>query len=159
MTKEIPLTQGKVALVDDDDFEVLNQVKWHVTYHVGYTAYAVHSMGPRSRVKSVYMHRQIMNAPDGVEVDHINGNGLDNRRENLRLATPAENCRNSPKQRRNTSGYKGVTWHKRARRWMAQIGIDGKTICVGYFKNPKDAAKAYDAHARELHGIFARTNF
>jgi hypothetical protein len=103
------------------------------------------------------MHRAILRAGDGHNVDHIDGDGLNNRRSNLRFATTAQNSANRGKQKNNTSGFKGVRWHKRDKRWRAVIGINGKTKQIGSFKTPEAAYDAYCAAARELHGVFART--
>lgn len=149
--KQIPLTQGKVAIVDDADFEYFNQVKWSAV-KARDNWYAIRGNGTS-------MHREIMNAPSGMMIDHINGNGLDNRRENLRLCTNAENLRNRGKTKSNTSGYKGVTWHKGDGKYRAQMTYKGKVFHIGCFDNPVAAARAYDEKARELHGAFARTNF
>lgn len=154
--KQIPLTQGKFAIVDDDMFDYLSQWKWQCV-SVGYAQRRTGSiLGKRTWI---YMHRQIMNAPKTLEVDHINGNKLDNRRENLRLCTRAQNRRNNNMQMNNVSGFKGVSWAKRDQKWRAKIRVDGRTIHIGNFEDPKEAARAYDAKARELHGEFARTNF
>jgi len=107
------------------------------------------------------MHRQIINVPVFLLVDHINGNGLDNRKANLRPATHSQNVRNRPKARYASprSKYKGVTWHKRKRKWNTRIRVKGRTIPLGYFDNELHAAKAYDHAARKYHGDFASLNF
>lgn len=155
--KQIPLTQGKVTLVDDEDFEYLNQWKWHAMAD-DYTFYVGRKEGWPIQ-KTIRMHRVITNAPGGMFVDHINGNGLDNRRSNLRLCTVAENNRNIKGNHRNTTGYKGVTWHKRDHVFIAQIRVNGKLFQVGRFSNALEAAKAYDKVAKEYHGDFASLNF
>lgn len=155
MTKSIPLTQGKFALVDDEDFEKLNKHKW--TFQARGYAYRRNPDKEKSLV--LWMHRVIMNPECGMEVDHINGNKLDNRKENLRLATRSQNGHNMPLHKRNTSGFKGVTFWKRDNNWKSQITVDGKNLHIGYFEDPKDAAKAYDKSAREHFGEFARLNF
>lgn len=157
--KTIPLTQGKVAIVDDEDFVRLNQWKWHCTSK-GYAARKITvGIGQQS---IIYMHRVIMNAPANVEVDHRNegsvNNRCDNRKMNLRLASASQNKHNRKKYRNNTSGYKGVTFHKRDRRFHAQIEANGKHIFIGSFPTAKEAADKYDTVAKELHGKFARTN-
>ncbi|MBL0320720.1 MAG: HNH endonuclease [Alphaproteobacteria bacterium] len=152
MTKSIPLTQGKFALVDDEDFKKLNKYKWHLN-----NIYAERTTWPEH--KHVYMHRYIMTAKAGQEVDHINGNKLDNRKENLRLASHSQNCKNQAKPKNNTSGYKGVTKNKAGNNWIAQIKTNGKHLSLGRFENIQDAARAYDNAARKYFGEFAKLNF
>lgn len=159
--KEIPLTQGAIAIVDDEDFEHVSAYKWRVNRY-RYVSYASHSYyigrteSGRKEVGSVLMHRLIMNAPEGVEVDHRNGDGLDNRRANLRLCTVSQNQQNRIQLPRNTSGFRGVTRIKKyANRWQASIG----NLYIGWYATPEAAAHAYDAKARELYGEFARPNF
>jgi len=154
MSKIITLTQSKEAIVDDDMFEYLNQWQWY--YNAGY---AVRAVGKHRHQKHIYMHREIMHTPDGMETDHINGNGLDNQRANLRACTTSQNQANSNKQRNNTSGYKGVCFIKRDNKWRASVIINKKYKSIGSFENPIDAAKAYDKKAKELFGSFARLNF
>ncbi len=156
--KRIPLTQGKFALVDDVDFEKLSKYKWHAAKHRN-TYYA------RRKCKSmnypVRMHREIMGLiyKDGKQTDHRDGNGLNNQKYNLRICSNAENARNAVKQANNTSGYKGVTWNKPSKKWMAQIESGGKDYNLGRFIDKTEAAKAYDAKAKELFGEFAWLNF
>jgi hypothetical protein len=154
MTKEIQLTGGEIVLVDDRDYESLSQWKWSL--FKGYPARCRKRLGVN---RFVSMHREIVDPPKGVEVDHINGNKLDNRRENLRLSTRSQNQINQGLTRKNTSGYKGVTFHRVLNKWQSQIGIDGKTLYLGLYATPEEAARAYDAKARELFGGFARLNF
>jgi hypothetical protein len=158
MTKEIKLTtRDMVALVDDDMYDYLMQWKW--TVHNGRnTLYAVRK-GKRPLQKKVWMHREITNAPAGMQVDHINGDGLCNLRENLRVCTVAENLRNRRKPVNNTSGYKGARLHKETNRYQACIEINGKAIHLGYYTDPVDAARAYDEAARKYFGEFAKLNF
>jgi len=156
--REIPLTQGKVALVDDADYEQLVKYRWYAlkSYH---TYYAVRN-GSRTLGKQslILMHRVIMRALPGQETDHVDGNGLNNRHENLRLCTTAENQHNQRKHR-GSSRFKGVWRHTNRQAWEAGIGIDCKKLYLGYFHNEDDAAKAYDRAARELFGEFACLNF
>jgi len=105
------------------------------------------------------MHREIMNAPKGLDVDHIDGNGLNNRKSNLRLCTHAENVHNSRPMRNGSSKYKGVCWHKTYKKWYSSIGKTGKRFYLGRFDNEIDAALAYDKKAKELFGEFAYLNF
>lgn len=148
MTREIPLTQNKVALVDDEDYEWLIQRKWLFDGR-----YASRKSGIK-----IYMHRLIMSAPKHLTVDHRNGNCLDNRRSNLRLATYSRNSANA-KKRQGSSIYKGVTFYKRYSKWRAQICFEYKGISIGYFETEEEAARAYDAKAKELFGEFAYLNF
>jgi hypothetical protein len=154
--KEIPLTHGKVAIVDDEDYELLNQWKWH---YGGGGGYAVRHNYKSSKQTRLFMHRVIMNTPEGMQTDHINGDRLDNRRENLRICTNAENMRNSKKHKNNTSGFKGVSRCKDCNRWRAYINCDNDRHNLGLFLNPVDAAYAYDTKAIELFGEFANINF
>jgi hypothetical protein len=153
--RKIKLTQGKYAIVDPEDYEKL----------IGYPWYAAKS--PRTfyarryeNGKTIKMHRQIMNPPPGLFVDHENHNGLDNRKANLKIATPTENARNRrPKSGKSGSIYKGVRRNKKLNKWRAVICYNGKYIHLGYFDDEKQAAKAYDEAAKELFGRFAFLNF
>lgn len=152
--KLIPLTQGKFAQVDDVEFEELSRCKW---YFDGY--YAARDCRNSGRKSKVYMHRQIMNTPAGMETDHIDGNGLNNCRSNLRICTRVENGRNARKTNNCSSVFKGVTWHKQRGKWQAQIEILGNRKHLGLYKIPEDAAHAYDKAALEYYGEFAKLNF
>lgn len=156
--KTIPLTRGKVASVSDSCYECINQHKW--TAHPGYKGnwYAVRSIWDGKRYHQILMHREIMNAPDGLQVDHINGDGLDNRRENLRLATRSENEHNRRKLSKTLSQYKGVTRYKSNGKWLAQIIFEMQHINIGIFDTELEAAKAYNEAAKQYHGEFARLN-
>lgn len=158
MTKEIPLTQGKVAIVDNDVYEWASQWKWYAQKHRN-TYYVRRGVWQTGKVLSVNLHREIMNAPKGVQVDHINGDGLDNRRSNLRLATNTENSCNQSKQSNNTSGFKGVYWHKVVKKWQVCIRKNYHLIYIGYYNTPEEAALAYDKAALEHFGEFAKTNY
>ena len=155
--KKIPLTQGKYALVDDENFEELNKYKW-CTYKHGNTFYATRGFLENGKSVSIKMHRLILKARKGETCDHINGNGLDNRRSNLRLCTQAENVRNTRKRHDNTSGYKGVVWHKYNKKFTARISIEKKRIELGSFDTAREAALAYNKAAKKHHGKFARLN-
>ena len=154
MTKKIPLTQGKVALVDDDDFEWINQWKWYCSHD-----YAARPYGKWPHQHKIWMHREINHTPDGYETDHINNNSLDNRRSNLRTCKHSENVKNRSLGRDNTSKYKGVTWHKASKKWAAQIGAHNLHFHLGLFSTAGEAAKAYDEAALKKFGKFAKINF
>ena len=155
---EIPLTQEKTAIIDAADYPLVSQYKW-CAHKVGYTFYAATNItDEHGRRMLLHVHRLITNAPKGMDVDHINGNGLDNRTRNLRLATHAQNSRNSSKVK-GTSRFKGIHFYTRTGKWQAQIQASGKRYGLGYFDDEVEAAKAYDAKARELFGEFARCNF
>ncbi len=151
MAKEIPLSQGKVALVDDADYEWLMGYKWHYLT-LGYAAVS------NGRGKSILMHRLILDAPPEFKVDHINQDKLDNQRHNLRFCTMSQNLSNRGKVRNNTSGYKGVFQLKGRKDWFSQIKVKGKIIYLGYFKTREEAALAYNNAAVLHHGEFARLN-
>lgn len=158
MSKELILTKGKVAIVDDEDYEHLSQWKWHfVASHNGYAARREYP----SR-KYIYLHRQITNAPKDMDVDHTNNDGLDNRKSNLRVCTTAQNLANRGfLPTRNKSGFKGVSFN--GKRWVAQIGLRTKDAhtnkVLGYFDTPEEAARAYDKVHTERYGEFAKPNF
>lgn len=155
--KQIELTQGHFALVDDEDFERLIQFKWHVNKNRN-VVYAERKDKRGIFRVTVKMHREILNAPKGYCVDHIDGDGLNNTRSNLRLCTNSENIRNSNVGKRNTSGYKGVSWHARDKRWQAKIVMDGKQNHIGNFDTAEEAALAYNEAAKMHYGDFARLN-
>jgi HNH endonuclease/AP2 domain len=155
--KEIELTQGKIAVVADHMFDWLNQWKWYA--HKDHnTWYAMRGVRKPVR-KALLMHRVILDAPHGVEVDHVDGNGLHNWPDNLRLATHSRNMSNRRIQSNNTSGYKGVSWDARKRKWQAILRANGRQKRLGYFIDLIAAARAYDAAARDAFGEFARCNF
>ena len=151
--KEIKLTQGKVAIVDDEDYDELNKLKWYTNHNYNDKYYAVHSINKTQ--KKLKLHRVIMNVTNPkIVVDHINGDGLDNRKCNLRICSHKENMMNRVKQNDTTSKYKGVWWDKDMKRWRAYIGNKK----LGSFKLEVDAAKAYNEKAKELFGDFAKIN-
>lgn len=159
-TVEVPLTQGFVALIDVEDAADILRFKWHIAHRNG-KFYAQRTLTPvrDGRRGSEYLHRRLVQPPLQLGVDHINGNGLDCRRSNLRHANQQNNLRNQLVSSRNTSGFKGVSWDTNRRKWRAYIVIDRRQIYLGRFSCPKEAAHAYDDAARKLFGDFARANF
>ena len=153
-TRRIPLTKGKFALVDAEDYYRLAKFNWHAKLG-STTMYAARRAGG----KMIKMHRLIMDAPSHLVVDHIDHNGLNNARSNLRLCTIAQNSRNMLSNNGSTSKYKGVCWHKTKKKWAATIQFNKKTYHLGHFEDEIDAAKAYDKKAKELFGEFAYLNF
>lgn len=156
--KEIELTQGYFALVDNEDFEYLNQFAWNIRI-VKNTQYAKRSDKINKKATTIQMHRQIMNCQKNMMVDHINGNGLDNRKCNLRICTRSNNLMNSNKPKsKATSKYKGVNRSKSSLKWRAEIRLNTKGIYLGTFNTEKDAAIAYNNAAIKYFGEFAKLN-
>lgn len=156
--KIIPLTQGKVALVDDEDFELVSQYKWSAAAKKQMW-YAHRGVKRNGKWTTIDMHRFIMNPKSGGEIDHISTNGLDNRKKNLRVVSKSQNRFNQRKLASCSSIYKGVSWHSFNKKWQATIGINGKQKHLGYFNDQKEAAVTYDRAAIELFGEYARLNF
>lgn len=160
--RRIPLTQGKYAIVDPDDYDRLSKYKWYAircknTYYAGRHSRTCKD-GKRIYIR---MHREVLKPPRGFLIDHINRHGWDNRKANLRIVTHAQNIlnRSYTKPKTAPSKYKGVTWHKPQRKWAVQICYNNIHKNVGYFHDEIEAAKAYDAAARKHHGEFAVLNF
>jgi len=152
--RRIPLARDKFIIVDAADYYWLAQYRWFIE-NGAKTSYA----SRRYNGKRIKMHREIMNAPANLVVDHIDHNGLNNCRSNLRLCSLAQNNCNRLSIRGGTSKYKGISWSKTRKRWIVKIQLNQKTYHIGQFKNEIDAAKAYDKRAKELHGQFACLNF
>lgn len=155
--KRIPLTQGKYAIVDDDDYEELKQYKWYAHKKSG-KYYAARNIKQNDQFKKVFMHRVIMGVLPNIHIDHINGNGLDNRKCNLRICDASQNAANQKPQVNKSSKYKGVRWYSPLKKWRAQIWHNNKSIHLGYYQDEAKAAQAYNKKAAELFGKFARLN-
>jgi len=158
--KTISLTQNKVALVDDADYNFLNCFKWYAK-KMGHSYYAMrHSNIGNGKQKTEYMHRVILGfqPDDKRQTDHIDGNGLNNQRSNLRVCTVTQNQQYSRKQVTGKSRYKGVNWDCRDCRWKSQIQVNGQKIHLGLFLSEVKAAQVYDVAAIKHFGEFARTN-
>lgn len=172
--KKINLTQGKVALVDDEDFDWLNKYKWYAN-ESGNTYYAMRVITIQSQNKNknikrkrkrILMHVETLKhklereLKPHKETDHINNNGLDNRKCNLREVNSSQNKMNRKKQNKKTSSiYKGIYWYKNKKKWHVRIMLNRKSICLGYFDDEKEAAITYDKAALKYFGEFARLNF
>lgn len=155
---EIPLTKGFVAIVDDEDAHLARH-NWFA-FRGRYTWYAARKEPkPGGGQRTVCLHREVLGAPARAQVDHCDGNGLDCRRHNLRLASGTQNQGNRRLNRNNKSGFKGVFWYKARGKWTAAIKVGKRRPWLGLFDAPEDAARAYDAAARAAFGEFARTNF
>ena len=148
------MTRGLFTIVDAEDYPRLSQYTWFAE-GTPKNYYAVR----KENGKSIKMHREILNAPDHLVVDHIDHNGLNNRNSNIRLATFTQNCRNQRRSSHKTSKYKGVHWHKRLKKWAAAIRYNKRTYHLGYFHEEIEAARAYDKAARKFHREFAALNF
>ena len=155
MSKSIPLTRGQSTLVNDDTYDWLSRWKWALVGD-GYAGRFDRTTRPP---KLIYMHRVILDARSGQHVDHINGDKLDNQRENLRLVTHLQNTQNMGISSLNTSGYKGVCWHKGVGKWHVRITVNGQRLHLGYYEDLETAALFYDAAARFFYGEFARPNY
>jgi hypothetical protein len=152
--KEIPLTKGRVALVDDADFEMLNKYKWFAESR-NRTFYARRTVTIGiGKYKNVSMHRVIMQTPVGVETDHSDGDGLNNQRWNLRFCTRSKNNMNRSKGKNNTSGYKGVSWFGLAQKWRSTINVEGRQIHLGLFLKKEEAYKSYCEASKKYHGEY-----
>ena len=164
MVMQIELTRGLVAVIDDEDAELVlaNPRSWAAVAgrrkHVPEVFYAIRSRD--KAYKHLLMHRLILDAPDHLEVDHIDGDGLNNRRSNLRLATKSQNASNRRVIKPGKSSqYRGVCWNKKAGLWQASAHANRKGVYLGVFEREEDAAVAYDQFAADTFGEFAVLNF
>lgn len=149
MAIKIPLTQGKFAIIDEEDFEAIGMHKWY--YGAGYAL-------RKLKRKTIRMHSVINKTPDGYETDHIDGNGLNNQKLNLRNATRHNNVMNTNSRRNSSSKYKGVSWKLDRKKWLATICFNKKDIHLGYFISEIEAALAYNKAALKYFGEFAKLN-
>ena len=146
--------------IDEEDRERILSLTWHRVKGKSFDRgciYFRHSHSRKQGTRQIWLHRFISMCPDGLFVDHKNGNTLDNRKENLRFCTPMENCRNTKMTKRNKTGYKGVSFVKSKGKFVAYISIGGKNKGLGHFDDPKKAHEAYCEAAKKYHGEFART--
>jgi hypothetical protein len=157
--RRIYLGEEVWTIVEPADYYRVGNIKWCLGGHER-KSYAIGGIrNKKGGVKTVYLHREIMNATDERFVDHRNCDSLDNRRSNLRFATRTENVRNRRKQKNTTSQFIGVSFHKSKGKWVSEIRCNGKRIWLGRFKSELEAAKARDRAAKKYHGNFARLNF
>jgi len=154
--KKIPLTKGYETIVDDEDFEWLSKFKWYASTN---SEGRIDARRALKNKKSILMQKQILQVPNSFRIDHVNHNTLDNRRKNLRIATPSQNNMNSRKYKNNSSGYMGVSWFKPRGKWRVRIDFNHKQLCLGYYDDLITAAKIYDKAAKKYHGEFATLNF
>jgi hypothetical protein len=160
---EIKLTSPKYGdfnvYIDDSDFDIIKEYNWVVDMRRNGRKYVVASVKIGvNKFSRIYLHRLIINAPKNKNVDHIDNNGLNNTRDNIRIASNGQNLSNRGKQSNNTSGYKGVVWYNPLNKWKAQIGYGNNTKHLGYFNNILEAAKAYNDAAIIIHGDFSCLN-
>lgn len=151
--KEIIISNGEIAFVSDEDFDYLNQWQWHKS-----DKYVERG----EKGIAIRMHREVairMGIDTSQNIDHKDGNILNNQRENLRSATKSQNQANSKIRKDNSSGYKGVSFYRNYRKWVAQIRVKGRNMILGYFSTPEEAALTYDKAARKFFGEFAKCNF
>ena len=153
----VPLTKGREAVIDAADVPMVADKHWHAQLGGKYSAYAVtNGREPDGRRSLVALHRFILQPPDGMVVDHIDGDGLNNRRSNLRVATRRQNNCNRGAASNNKSGFKGVFFKASQNKWAAQVKLAGKPLHLGYFLTKDEARAAYSEAAARLHGDFAR---
>ena len=158
--RRIRMAQPKYAKVDPGDYKRLRGYEWFATKKRNRFYVRRHVAGGKGKEKLIYLHQEIIDVPQGMVIDHINHDGMDNRKANLRPATHSQNmCHVRKRPGTKHSKYKGIYWKKRNRKWMAMIGFQKKRIHLGYFRSEIDAAKAYDQAARRYHKDFASLNF
>jgi hypothetical protein len=152
----VPLTKGYTAIIDAADIHLVDAWNWCVDVRV-HTSYAVRGNWNGGKQSLIYMHRLIMSEPDGLHIDHIDGNGLRNMRSNMRISTKSQNGQNQVIGLGNSSGFKGATWHSQRGKWMAQIVLRGERHYLGLHPTAESAHAAYCEASARLHGKFGRT--
>lgn len=161
--RKILLTHGEYAIVDNEDYDRLMEsgFKWRLESRSEGQRYAARHRGTLHPLgdATIRTHREVMRAREGDHVDHLNGDGLDNRKKNLRVCTHSDNMRNRKVLgKNNTSGFKGVSWNRGMKKWSAQIQFERKNVRLGFFVDSKEAARAYNRAAKQYHGEFAKLN-
>ena len=158
---ELKLTRNQVALVDDGDFDEIRKYKWRAIKrrYGGYAAISQIYNPHTQKLQTIYMHRQIMSCPQGMDIDHIDHNTLNNQRNNLRICTRSQNMANGLSRKNSSSQYKGVYYCKQTKRWAANLTHEGKVVWLGRHKTEIEAAKVYDKAAKTHFGEFAYLNF
>jgi hypothetical protein len=158
---KIPLTKGKFALIDAEDYPIVSQWKWSFNDTYATRGIYLGKINGKRRSQTQTLHKQLMNTPKGFEIDHANGDQLDNRRKNLRVCTHKQNMANIGKRsdREYSSSYKGVTWSKVLGKWLVTASLNGKAKYIGTYNDQIKAANAYDQYAKRTYGEFAKLNF
>lgn len=153
----IPLTNGYEAIIDSADVPLVNKWNWSAKVEE-HTVYARRGISIKGKHHTIKLHRMILSVPDGIEVDHKDGNGLNNRRSNLRTATRSQNMCNKSIQRNCKSGVKGVCWEKNRNRWKAEIRFEGKKKYLGSFASKEEACAAYAEASKAIHGEYGKVD-
>jgi len=157
MAIEIRLTQNKVAIIDNEDYLLISKYKWQAQFQRGIW-YAIATYSKNNRSTTIRMHRLIMNIESGVQIDHRDGDGLNNCRNNLRICTISQNRANSEKRTPASSKYKGVRFDKKSKKWMVRISCNNIRKYLGSYKTEDEAAMIYNEQAKLLFGEFAKLN-
>lgn len=152
----LPIHGGLFALVDDEDFERLSKFKWHLSHRKGWV-YVVRSNRIGAITYKPYLHREVMGAVKGQQIDHRDRNPFNNQKCNLRFSNQSQNMMNRTRSLKSKNKFRGVS--PSHGKWFARVKVRGKTVCSKCFDREEDAAKAYDNMARDLHGDFAVLNF
>jgi hypothetical protein len=150
------IIKGYTVKIDSQDFSLVSSGRWYLVIKKGYEKWVYFYRNEKGTRKRYGLHRLIARARDDQEVDHIDGDTLNNTRENLRLCTRSQNMMNGPQRKKTSSGFRGVTWRKKEKNWVARIGFEGKLYYLGSFKNAKEAHDEYLRKAKELFGSFLR---